>query len=394
MKKMENLQNKLEIKFAPKIVASNEHFQPIYEMIILILKLTDFWQDLERAFDESISEAERKIREYVEDVINYSQQNTNPKNLNNSSWTNKSFFGAKRETSKNFQTSGKKDGETKSMKSGATPKTTKAIKKIQTDLKKITEISKSSSQNKKPNHANETKASETFDSKKDLQSMSLSSNTSWTSDFFLSQVFQNRVIPAIDVQIIRKESDFLKNPEKKSFIHSENKFLKPNIRLERTTRQSNLHSIVGETVIAEVIEEDFGEKNGFKSESSFQPEKFLINQDGFNRSYGQNIPNRYSRRSRRQTESNQENKNEKNPFKKNSLDEEGTASNNKSENHSSESSTSEKNDRKIEFLKNNNVRRESLSKVAGIVFSFGKIPSKNTNLSENVSGFSQISNFE
>ena len=75
-------------------------------------------------------------------------------------------------------------------------------------------------------------------------------------------------------------------------------------------------------------------------------------------------------------------------------EEEKPPSNSVSDNPSNESCISEAHEKKIELMKKNFVRRESLTKGAGLAFSFGKIPAKGARVQDNLSYSQQISNFE
>ena len=384
-KKIENLKEKLKIEFSPKIIASNCSLQPIYDMILTILRTTEFWEDLERAVDKSISEIEKKVLEYVIETNFKSFEITNGQQKEQQN-ANKPIQSKPTKVCFKKSVLQKNDFDTKSTIS-------RNDKKQQISMKQLPNFEHGKLKIPKFEPKLTGHHERVNEVKPDIQNVSMTSNISITNELLNNEAFQAKIAQMVLNQLGTETKQGSKSQSEENLaIKSRNALVaKHRGDFKKHEPEANMSFQDGQWIKITslfqqpLVSSDFGEVNRNKKPS----EDHKSSDSNFH-----NLANRYSKKNKPGTEDMRNFKLIENAFNAKISDDEKPRSNSISDNPSNESCMSEGQEKKLEMMRKNLVRRESLTKGAGLAFSFGKAPPKNNNLPTNLSYNQQISNFE
>ena len=388
----ESLRQKLKIEFNPKIIATNSSFQPVYDLILKILRSTEFWEDLERSIDSAIAEMEFKVTSFMTS----NRQIINSKPLSQTCFKIPLTIPIKPKLNK--ISSFKNDLECKSVYSNIDKRMNEARKKMQKDFKKTSEIGKKCGIGIQKRQSQKSKLKLLVEAKTDLHNTSLRSNLSWASDMILSEAFQTKMAQLIHQQMSQNQNQSLVQSEA-SQNQQVNPFQKPRKSGERKSTLEFKKVNTNKTEISNGFkEEQFADFSKILKQKTLQSERELIlsgSKFAQSQLFVANPLNRYSRNTRTPSvDQINDSRPVNNMFQVPVSEEEKVQSNSLSDNPSIESCMSENHDKKIEMMKKNFVRRESLTRGAGLAFSFGKIPARSAKMHETLTYSQQISNFE
>lgn len=419
-KKTESLKDKLKIQFSPKLIASNPTLQPIYEVILSLLKSTEFWEDLERAIDATISEIEQKIVSHVLSM-NFKSFESNETKI--CADNRKSKPQALQETMK-FSAQ-KNESESKSVYSHVDKKLTDTKKLISQPfirtknyLKNVhlfTERSKPASGKQQNNvqsspsqlESNEQKKSILVEQKVENLNESVTSNMSWASDLLKSDEFLAKMAFFMNQQLAQDPNianRFISNSglNYQQSMPVTNAFKKSaKVEKDHAGKKSVPQKSDKSSDYSGIKEDQFSDIQKDITAAALEYDKHLNGQaseEVYNnsRANAKEHSLRYSKKGKRDNSAGQEHQmtNPNNMFKVGISEEERPQSVSVSDHTSNESYTSDQHEKKLELLKKNIVRRESLSKSAGLAFSFGKVPTRSIPIADQMSYTQQVSNFE
>lgn len=431
VKRQESLREKLKIDFAPKLVAANPSLQPIYDVILSMLKSTEFWEDLEKAIDDSIAEIEQKVVTYVLTVNAKSAADLpSAKALEQPS----SRAQATPTRPEPIRTSTlKADTDSRSVYSNIDKRLAEVKKKLTLNYPKhkdpvrpaptVTQRTKahvtgpstthtlpSNQVTGHPNAPQRPKKDQACEAKIDAQNTSMQSSMSWASDLLRSDEFLAKMAYFMNQQLQGSETNLYgRQPvgavlDYQQSIPIEDMFRKtrggdtgskPKRPRRQVSDNSSEQSGLKEDQFNDVSQDMMADKAAEKRAQSIPLLEMIpsAGQAGANEVVHSN---RYSRRGKRETTqeegSNSLPSTPDNMFKAPISEDDRPVS--VSDNQSNESVASEAHEKRLEMMKKNIVRRESLSKSAGLAFSFGKVPARMLPLVENLSCGQQVSSFE
>jgi hypothetical protein len=411
-KRPQELREKLRLNFSPKVVATNPVLQPIYDLVCSVLKSTEFWVDLEKAVDATIAEIEQKIMHHLFSVNSISADTGFSRGPMRASTTRNPVSAAKYEAISG--TSAKNDLENRSVTSNLERRLEESKKLVSKNFSKAKATAKPVGL---PKHSLASRlpklrkdvSSDIRKTPEDTNSVSQKGLATdlWTNGDFQAKLrdlvgqqllsdpsllYRQLTLPIFDKEPAQLESEATKKvaPPSHSFKGSRNfrQISEPPAPLYPVNQPTGLKA----EYFSDFEEAPCNYPNTEKRGSGVSIVDFV---EAEARSSSKNHNTRYSRKTRGSS------KDRTDPllpldnmFKAPISEEEKPATLSVSDNPSNESCNSEAHERKLETLKKNIVRRESLSKSAGLAFSFGRVPQRVSGLQENLSISQQISNFE